>query len=54
MSDDERMADEQRLEDIEVLVRMIVDLDIPDVADNDREVLIQHLTGALFVQWAKA
>jgi hypothetical protein len=40
---------DQRLAAIEKLVRTIVDLDLPGVPAAERDVLIQHLTGALFV-----
>ena len=43
------VSGDQKLAAIEGLVRTIVDLDIPDVPADEREVLIQHLTGALFV-----
>jgi len=37
------------LDRIDEAVRFIVDLDMPEVPDEDRERLIGHLTGALFV-----
>lgn len=45
-------VDQELLRLIEEVVRFIVEIDLNDVAVNEerREVLIQHLTGALFVR----
>jgi hypothetical protein len=37
------------LESIDQAVRMIVELDMPDLPEDTREMLIGHLTGAVFV-----
>jgi hypothetical protein len=37
------------LERLDATIRFIVDVDLPDLSDEDRERLIGHLTGATFV-----
>jgi hypothetical protein len=47
------MTGEELLERIDRTVRMIVELDQPDLSEDDRETLIGHLTGAVFVTVSK-
>jgi FtsZ-interacting cell division protein YlmF len=39
----------ERLEQLDGLIRMIVEMDLPDLDDEQRERVIGHLTGAVFV-----
>jgi hypothetical protein len=37
------------LERLDTTIRLVVDLDLPDLSDEERERLVGHLTGATFV-----
>ena len=40
---------DELLERLDRTIRLVVEQDLPDLPDADREVLIGHLTGAVFV-----
>lgn len=40
---------DELLERLDGVIRHIVEIDLPDLPDDEREVLIGHLTGAVFV-----
>lgn len=39
----------ERLEQLDGLIRMIVEMDLPNLDDEQRERVVGHLTGAVFV-----
>lgn len=39
----------ERLERLDGLIRMIVEMDLPNLDDEQRERVVGHLTGAVFV-----
>lgn len=43
------LTPDERLRAIDRTVRMIVEQDLPDLPEPDREMVIGHLTGAIFV-----
>jgi hypothetical protein len=43
------MTDQELLEQLDRTIRFVVEQDLPALAEDDRERLIGHLTGAVFV-----
>ena len=43
------VSETARLESLDTLIRLIVDLDVPRLTVDERETLVGHLTGATFV-----
>lgn len=37
------------IDELDAIIRLVVRLDLPELSDDDRESLIGHLTGAIFV-----